>query len=154
MKFYSYLPLFITTFVPKKLQGQWRQIATNDPTIPSFCKNHTLFWNLKSDNKNYEVQFKANCYLNVYVNLEGKIEDNCTFYENLKYLPKIHRINIVNIIEENEKYQLIETIGYLHFYRKKIYQLWSRTPIDQKDIKEFIKGAELKYNVTDIHITS
>lgn len=154
MKFFSYLPLFITTFVPKKLQGHWHQIATNDPSIPSFCKNHTIDWKLHRDNKNYQVKFNANCYINVSVHLEGKIEDNFTFYENFKYLPKIHRINIVNIVEENDTYQLIETIGYLHFYRKKIYQLWSRKPIDIQNIKEFIKSAEIKYNITDIHITT
>lgn len=152
MKFINYLPLFITAFVPKKLQGHWHQIATNDPSIPNFCKNHTLIWELK-DNKNYQVQFNANCYINVSLPLEGVIENNCTLYENFKYLPKIHRINIVNTIEENDTYEIIETIGYLHFYRKKIYQLWSRKPIDTQKIKEFIENAELKYNVTNVQIT-
>jgi hypothetical protein len=152
MKFLSYLPLFITSFIPKKLQGQWNQIATNDPSIPRFCKNHTLDWKLKN-NKDYDVEFNANCYINVSIHLEGKIENN-TLYENFKFLPKIHRINIVNIVEENDTYQLVETIGYLHFYRKKIYQLWSRKPIDTQTITKFIENAEIKYNVTDIHITT
>lgn len=153
MKFLSYIPLFIVSFSPKKLEGTWLQIATNDPSIPCFCKNHTLDWKLHPNEKNYDIQFKANCYINVSVNLEGIIS-NGSLYENFKFLPKIHRINIVNIIEENDTYQLIETIGYLHFYRKKIYQLWSRKPIDTQTITKFIENAEIKYNVTDIHITT
>jgi hypothetical protein len=155
MKFYSFIPSIITTikyFIPEKLQGHWYQVATNDPTIPHFCKNHTIEWKLASNKKDYYVKFLANCTLNVTILLHGTIK-NGTLYENFNHLPKIHKIDIVNIKEENNTYQLMEAIGYLHFYNKRLYQLWTRTPLPICKVKEYIKNATEKYNVTDIKVT-
>lgn len=145
------------TFTPELLQGYWNQLATNDPTIPSFCTCNKLLWELSANKKEYTIQFKAKCYdnLNVKVPLHGYIK-NGSLYENFKFLPRIHKIDIDNVVLNNETYEVVELLAdynVIGLYKKTIYQLWSRKPMEWDSLKKYIKEARLKHKLDDIRIT-
>jgi lipocalin len=146
----------IIHFEPTKLEGKWFQLATNDPTIPKFCNKHTINWELKPNQKDYDFQLVTKCYnkVDVKVNIHGKIVNN-ELYENFKPLIKVNKNNIVNIVEENNNYNIIEFIAkydIFNIYHKNIYQLWSRKHLTNIQIKKYIDCAKIKYNINDIRI--
>lgn len=159
MKRYIFIPIImkIIHYDPFKLEGKWYQIATNDPTIPSYCKSQKVNWKLKPNNKEYEFEFSTKCYnkLDIKVNIHGDIV-NKELYENFKPLIKKYKNNIVNIVEENNKYNIVEFIAKFHIfniYHKNIYQLWSRKELSDSEIHKYIDNAQIKYHIDDIRIT-
>lgn len=159
MKFY-FLPLFINSlisFEPKKLEGKWYQLATNDPTIPNQCNYQKLSWILNNDNKNYEVNFESKCFnVDIKIDLHGTIINN-TLYENFKPLEKKHKNNIVNIVTKKNDYDIVELIAeynVFNIYKKNIYQLWSRKILDKKHIQLYIDNAIKKYNISDVRLVN
>jgi len=153
------LVLPILKFNPKRLEGRWHQLATNDPTIPSLCKNQTLYWKLNKNQKEYEIDFHATCgggciQQPISVSLHGDIK-NFTFYENFKSFPKVYRNQVVSIEVVGNTYNIVELIAEIHLFglfKKRIYQLWCRKPIPVEKIKNYIQRAQETYNVTHVRI--
>lgn len=150
------LILPVLKFNPQRLEGRWHQLAANDPTIPSLCKNRTLDWKLHINQKEYEVAFNTLCGQQpVTVFLHGDIR-NFTFYENFKTFPKVYRNQVVSIEVVDNTYHIVELIAEFHLFgmfKRRIYQLWSRKHIPIDTIIKYIQRAQTKYNVTNVRMT-
>lgn len=135
----------------KKLNGPWYQCATNDPTIPCFCNKNSILFSLSENENKYTIKFNSECVgKNFTVPLYGDIVNN-TFYENFQGFPKIHENNIVNVVENNEIYEIVE---WFSMYKKnfRVYQLWSRKKLEKTTIMNYVKRAKEKYGLYHVVI--
>jgi len=152
MRFARCIPFFILQIIPKKLEGQWYQLATNDPTIPTGCKCNQLIWKWTPNEKEYDIKFYANCYtLNVNVDIHGIIQNN-TMYDNFKPFQRVNQNKIINVIGDYEMIEILTEYNIFHMFKKRIYQLLSRRKIPLQEVKTYIHNAENMYNVSGIRV--
>lgn len=154
------IPMFTPSslnFSLRDLEGTWNQVATNDPTIPPFCTRHLLRWTLGPDKESYTIDFRATCFglLKVHIPLHGIIR-NGTLYENVMYLPPVFKVQVVDVESLDnklERVQFIVDLDFAGFYRKKVWQMWSRDPLTRATVQRYIEAAQTVYQVKDVWIT-
>jgi len=146
----TFLLFLLMKFDYKKLNGLWYQCATNDPTIPLFCKEHNLLFSLSEDETNYKISFTADCICKDFtVPIHGDIK-NDKFYDNFEFLPKVNENKIINVVENDETYEIVEWLAL--YNTLKIYQLWSRKKLDQTTIQKYIENSKEQYNFKFVRV--
>eukprot|EP00759_Apiculatamorpha_spiralis_P048177 PhF_6_TR4351/c0_g1_i1/m.5863/K03098/APOD; apolipoprotein D and lipocalin family protein len=67
----------VLNFQPHRYQGLWYQVATNEPTMPSFCTCGTLNWTITS-NTTFQDVFSAKCGFPFRLPLVGQLSTNAS----------------------------------------------------------------------------
>jgi hypothetical protein len=73
----------VAAWSPQIYQGLWYQIATDEPTMPSFCNCATLNWTVTGP-ATFTDHFAARCGLNLSFALRGSLSTNASEPSNLK----------------------------------------------------------------------
>jgi len=140
----------VSTFDPYRYQGLWYQVATNEPTMPSFCTCGTLNWTVTSPTT-FSDGFSSKCGgLPLHLPLEGTLSSNASAPGFLHEGPSMSLLvpNMVFYVQDAYQFAAVYSCVY---WGKFSLQLLSRTPNISMD---YVRGWVMNLTAQGIMDTS